>query len=136
MNRHPSRPVSGRRVPSRLPILIAAMGYRRWLFHPWQMTLGHCMVIVAWAGTILVLLKLPQPMVIFLLVLASAVFGSFRLRWHGFRLADMGMLLAIIILTAAVLLPAMIVTRHRTAGKRVFPFAVPQHCVERFYGRE
>jgi hypothetical protein len=133
-HRYPLLP--SRHISLRLQILIAAMGCRRWLSRPWQVTLGHYMVLVAVSATGLVVFNWPRPMAIFLLTLALALFGCLRLRWHGFRIADIVTLLAIMLVAVAILLPAMRETRDRTAGKRFFPFAVPQQYVELLYGRD
>jgi hypothetical protein len=131
---HPFAP--RQRILAHVLILIAASGYRRWLSRPWQVTLGHFMVVVAGCASGLVLAGLPRPLAAFLFALALAVFISLRLRWHGFRLADILMLLAILLATIAVLLPEMEATRERTAGRRYYPFAVPQRYVELLYGRD
>jgi hypothetical protein len=134
---HRSRPLSfRRRTPAFLMILIAAMGYRRWLSRPWQWTIRDCMIAISGCAAGLVLLSFPPPMAVFLLVLALAVFVSLRLPRHGFPLADVAVLLALILVTAVLLLPAMERTRDRTFGKRFFPLAVPQKYVTLLYGSD
>jgi hypothetical protein len=73
-------------------------------------------------------------MIVFSCVLAGAVFVSLRLARHGFRLPDVASLLVIIMLTTAILLPAMERTKDRTLGKRFFPFAVPARYIALLYG--
>jgi hypothetical protein len=92
------------------------------------------MIIVAVCATGLVLAGFPAPMIVFFSILAGAVLVSLSLARHGFKLADVASLLAIILLTAAILLPAMDRTRYRTLGKRFFPFAVPARYVTLLHG--
>ena len=64
-------------------------------------------------------------MIVYFTLLAGAVFICLSLAGRGFTLADITTLLAIILLTAAIILPAMERTRNRTLGKSFFPFAIP-----------
>ena len=130
MLRHPIRPgISGYFL-----LLLAGLGFRRWLAHPWQLTFCHYMVGIACCASGLVLLSCPRPMAAFLVVVTFALFASLRLQQFGYRLVDILTLLAILLMTIAVLLPEMVATHDRTAGKRYFPFAVPQRYIELLYG--
>jgi hypothetical protein len=117
-------------------VILAATGYRRWLSRPWQWSLRSYMINVAVCAAGLVLSGSPTPMIVFFTILAGAVCVCLGLARHGFKLADITTLLAIILLTAAVLLPAMERTRNRTLGKRFFPCAVPAKYITLFSGPE
>lgn len=113
------------RMPSLLMAALAAVGYRRWLSRPWQWPLRDYMIIVAACSAGLLVSRSPAPLSIFFTVLAGAVLACFILARHGFRFADVTVLLAIILITAAVILPAMERARNRTLGRTWFTFAVP-----------
>jgi hypothetical protein len=114
--------------------LLAAVGYRRWLSRPWQWSLRDYMVIVAVCSAGLLVSRSPTPMIVFFTGFAGAVLACLILARHGLKLADIMTLLAIFLLTAAILLPAMERTRNRTLGKSFFPFAVPARYVTLFSG--
>jgi hypothetical protein len=124
------------RTLSILMAILAATGYRRWLSRPWQWSLRDYMVIVAVCSAGLLVSRSPMPMIVFFTTLAGAVFACLSLARYGFKLADITMLLAIILLTAAVILPAMERTRNHTLGKSLFPFAVPARYITLFSGSE
>ncbi len=94
------------------------------------------MVVVAVCAAGLALSGAPTPMIVFFGILAAAVYACLSLARHGFKLADVSALLAIILLTAAIMLPAMERTRNRTLGKRFFPFAVPAKFIKLFSSAE
>ncbi len=94
------------------------------------------MVIVAVCSAGLLVSRSPMPMIVFFTALAGAVLACLSLARYGFKLADITMLLAIILLTAAFILPAMERTRNRTLGKSYFPFAVPARYITLFSGSE
>ncbi|MDR3619260.1 MAG: hypothetical protein P4L85_07915 [Paludisphaera borealis] len=129
-------PTSRQRTLSIFMVILAAMGYRRWLSRPWQWSLKDYMVIVAICSAGLLVCRCPTPMIVFFTALAGAVFACLSLARHGFKLADVTTLMAIILLTAAILLPAMERTRNRTLGKSCFPFAVPSRYITLLYGSE
>ena len=122
------------RAFSSLMVVVAATGYRRWLSRPWQWCLKDYMVLVAVSAAGLALSRFPPPMILFITIFAGAVHACFRLTRFGFTLADITTLLAIILLTAAVVLPAMERTRIRTLGRSIFPFAVPARYISLLYG--
>jgi hypothetical protein len=124
------------RTLSILMLILAATGYRRWLSRPWQWSLRDYMVIVVVCAAGLVLCSAPTPMIAFFAILAGAVYACLSLARHGFRITDISTLLAIILLTAAIMLPAMDRTRNRTLGKRFLPFAVPARYIVLFFGSE
>jgi hypothetical protein len=124
------------RTFSILMMILAASGYRRWLSRPWQWSLRDYMVVVAVCAAGLVLSGSPPPMIVFFTTLAGAVYACLSLGRHGFKLVDIATLLAIILLTAAIVLPAMERTRSRTLGKRFFPSVVPARYLTLFYGSE
>ena len=66
---------------------------------------------------------------ILLATLAGAIFIALRLARHGFKLSDVATLLAIILLSAALVLHAMDRTRSRAAGKKVLPPIVPARLI-------
>lgn len=121
-------PPWARRSPSAaFMMIVAATGYRRWLSRPGQWTLRDHTAVVIGCAAALAVSRLPSPMIVFVSVLAGAVLLSLSLARHGFRLIDVAALVAIVLLCAAILLPAMERTRQRTLGKRLFPSAVPAH---------
>jgi CHASE2 domain-containing sensor protein len=129
-------PSSRQRMLSILMVILAATGYRRWLSRPWQWSLRDYMVIVAVCSAGLLVSRSPMPMIVFFTALAGALLACLSLARHGFKLVDITTLLAIILLTAAVILPAMERTRNRTLGTSVFPFAVPARYITLFSGSE
>ena len=124
------------RTLSILMVILAATGYRRWLSRPWQWSLRDYMVIVAVCSAGLLVSRSPMPMIVFFTTLAGSILACLSLARYGFKLADITMVLAIILLTAAVMLPAMERTRNRTLGKSFFPFAVPARYITLFSGSE
>jgi hypothetical protein len=124
------------RTFSILMVILALTGYRRWLSRPWQWSLRDYMVVVAVCAAWLALSGSPTPMIVFFAILVGAIYTCLRLAKYGFKLADIATLLAIILLTAAIVLPAMERTRIRTLGKSFFPFAVPARYVTLFYGSD
>jgi hypothetical protein len=124
------------RTLSILMLILVATGYRRWLSRPWQWSLRDYMVIIAVCSAGLLVSRSPMPMIVYFTTLAGAVLACLSLARYGVKPADITMLLAIILLTAAVILPAMERTRNRTLGKSFFPFAVPARYVTLFSGSE
>ncbi len=90
------------------------------------------MVLVAVCSAALLVSHSPTPMIAFFTVLAGALLACLILARHGFKLADIMTLMAIILLTAAIILPAMERTRKRTLGKSFSPFAVPARYITLF----
>jgi hypothetical protein len=125
MNHQTWAPSFRQRTLSILMVILAVTGYRRWLSRPWQWSLRDYALIVAVCAAGLILRSSPPPTIVFLTILAVAVYACLSLARHGFRFVDVTTLLAIILITAAIMLPAMERTRSRTLGKRFFPFAVP-----------
>jgi hypothetical protein len=117
-------------------VILAATGYRRWLSRPWQWSLRDYVIIVAVCSAGLLVSRSPTPMIVYFTVLAGAVFTCLSLARHGFTLADITTLVAIILLTAAFILPAMERTRNRTLGKSLFPLAIPARYITLFSGSE
>jgi hypothetical protein len=83
------------------------------------------MVVVALCAAGLMLRGSPTVAIICLTVLGAAVYTCFGLARHGFKLAEIATLLAIIVLIAAFMLPVMERTRRSTLGKQSFPSVVP-----------
>ncbi len=90
------------------------------------------MATVAGCSAGLLVFRSPVAMIIFFAILAGAIFICLSFGRHGFTLADITTLLAIILLTAAIILPAMARTGRRTLGKSLFPFAVPAKYIDVF----
>jgi hypothetical protein len=84
----------------------------------------------------LLLRGFPTPVIIFLTTLGGAIYTCLRLARHGLELADIATLLAVILLTAAFVLPAMERTRSRTLGRRLFPSVVPARYMTLLSGSE
>jgi hypothetical protein len=55
---------------------------------------------------------------------------------NGFRLADVTILLAIILLASMLLLPEMVRIRERTAGGRFFPRLIPERYTALVLGEQ
>jgi hypothetical protein len=125
-----------RRTSSILMVILAATGYRRWLSRPWQWSLRDYMLVVAVCAAGLVLSGCPASVIVFFSILAVAVYTCLSLARHGFTLADVATLLAIILLAAASILPAMQQASNRTLGTSSFPFAVPARYTTLFFGPE
>jgi hypothetical protein len=104
-------------------------GFRRWLSRPWQCSLRDYLVIVATCAAGLWLWGFPTPLMILLATLGGAIFVALRLPRHGFKLTDVATLLAIILLTAAIVLQAMEQAKNGTAGKPPFPSIVPARLI-------
>jgi hypothetical protein len=113
------------RTFSILMVIIVSTGYRRWLCRPWQWSLRDYMVIVAVSAAGLVLSGFPTIIIIFFTTGAAAIYICLSLARHGFRLADIATLLAIILVTAAFMLPALEQTRSRALGKRFYQSLIP-----------
>lgn len=92
--------------------------------------------MVAICAAALALSSSPIPVIIFLTTLAGAIYTCLSLARHGFKLADIAILLAIVLLTAAFLLPGMERTRSRTFGTRFFPSLVPTRIFALLHGSE
>jgi hypothetical protein len=92
------------------------------------------MCVVALCALGLALYGAPISMMIFFAALCGAVYTCINLARHGFKLSDIATLLAIVLLTAAIILPAMERTRSRTFGARFFPSLVPARYITLLYG--
>jgi hypothetical protein len=114
--------------------MLAWTGYRRWLSRPWQWSLRDYMIVVAVCAVGLVLAGYPILIIVFFTTVAGAIYVCLRLANHGFKLADVVMLLAMIFLTAAFMLPTMERTRGRTLGKQFFRSFIPARCIALFSG--
>jgi hypothetical protein len=108
-----------------LVVILVGAGFRRWLSRPWQWSLRDYMASVAATASALCLSGSPMPTFVFVAIFALAVAICFRLPRYGFKFADVSTVLAIILLAAAFLLPAMAQTRSRTLGKQFFPSLMP-----------
>lgn len=117
-----------------LLVLGAALGFRRWLIAPWQWTLGDYTLATAACAFGLALLRVPAPTALVLSIVLVAVIGTLVLARHGLRVVDVVVALTIILLTAALLFPAMEQTRQRTLGRRTIPLAMPARYVDLLYG--
>jgi hypothetical protein len=117
-------------------VILLLSGYRRWLSRPWQWSLRDYVVTVAVCAGALSLAGSPIPVILFLTALAVAVYFCLNLARHGMRLIDIVTMLAIILITAAFLLPAMQQTRNQTMGKRYFPSIVPARYLTLLAGSE
>jgi hypothetical protein len=115
-------------------VILAATGYRRWLSRPWQWSLRDYLVAVAIWAAALVLSRYPTLVIIFFAIASGAIYISLSLARHGFRLADIATLLAMILLTAAIILPALERSRSRTPGTPVFRSFIPDRYITLFSG--
>jgi hypothetical protein len=77
-----------------------------------------------------------MPAIIFFLTMGAAIFVALRLPRHGSKLTDVATLLAIILLSAALVLLAIDQTRRRTAGKQFIPSIVPARIIILIAGDE
>jgi hypothetical protein len=109
----------------RLMIVVAAAGYRRWLAHPWQWTLGHLTIIVGASAVGLALWRASAPTIVLVSSLAIVALGTLLLARSGFTLVDIATVLAIVLFTASLMFPAMQRTRALTLGRRTLPVTVP-----------
>jgi hypothetical protein len=108
------------------------MLHPRWLPRRNQWNLVHLMILVASCGMLLGLSQL-SPMLVMVLAVGSAlVVGPFLLARRGFKLVDIVTVLVIVLLTFGFLLPAMVQTRYRTAGRRTLPISVPPNITALF----
>jgi len=78
----------------------------------------------------------PSPMIAFIAANALVVLATLRLPRHGFRLADVVTVLAILFVASILLLPEMERTRYRTAGGRYFPRLIPARFVALVEGEQ
>lgn len=130
---HAARPLSFRhRLWSVLVPMLVWAGFRRWLSRPWQWSLRDYMITVALCAAALLLRGSPAPVILVVAGVAVAVHAVLGLARFGFKLVDIATLLVLILLTAAILLPAMEWTRTRTFGMRFFPHVVPARYMELF----
>ncbi len=113
-----------------LTVILTAVGYRRWLSHPWRWSLKDHMIVVAACSAVLLVCRCPAPMIVYFLVLSAAVVACLSLPRHGFRFIDVATALLILLLTAALLLPAMEKAGVRSLGKSYFPFSAPRRFVD------
>ena len=108
--------------------------------HPWlprpafQWTLGELMVAVVLGAAGLALARLPLPMLMLLALACGLTLGPLLLARRGFRLIDIIAVLAITLLTLGLLLPAMVQTRYRTAGRTTFPVTIPASVRSLLFG--
>jgi hypothetical protein len=112
----------------------ATMDARRWIVRPWQWTLGNQAVLVFACALGLALAPSPGPVVAFVAAFVIALFLISKLPRQGARPVDVATLLAILLLGAAILLPAMHQVGARTLGKQFLPFAVPARYVSMLLG--
>ncbi len=108
-----------------LMLILATAFDRRWLLHPWQVTIRAYLGFVAIVAAGWIVSGFPSPMIGLTVAISLATFLSLRLRWFGFNRADVATLLAIIFVGTMLLLPSMVRTRDWTAGGRYFPRLVP-----------
>ena len=99
-----------------------------------QWTLGELMVAIVLCAAGLALARLSLPMLIFLAVASGLALGPRVLARKGFKLVEIITVLAIALLTIGLLLPAMVQTRYRTAGRRTFPAAIPARVHSLLFG--
>ena len=90
------------------------------------------MIVVAVCALALVLAGYPALVIIFFTTVAGAIYICLSLPRHGFKLADIVTLLAMILLTAAVMLPAMEQNRSRPLRMQFFRSFIPARCVALF----
>jgi hypothetical protein len=136
MTRRTWSPLPRQRTLSIFMVILVSTGYRRWLSRPWQWSIRDYLALVAICAATLALSRSPIPVIIFFMTFAGAVYTCLNLARHGFKLADIAILLAIVLLTAAFLLPAIERTRGRTIGTRFFPSLVPTRIIALFHGSE
>ena len=115
-------------------VILAGTGYRKWLARPWQWSLRDYMIVVAVCALALVLSGYPTLIIIFFTTIAGAIFICLSLARHGFKLADIVTLMAMILLTAAFMLPPLEHTRGRTLGKAFFRSLIPARYMSLFSG--
>ena len=97
-----------------------------WLPRPaLQWTLGEFMGAIVLCAAGLALARLSLPVLILLALACGLTLGPLLLARKGFRLIDIITVLAIALLTIGFLLPAMVQTRYRSAGRRTFPVTAP-----------
>jgi hypothetical protein len=130
MRREAESPFLRQPMLSILTVILTAVGYRRWLSHPWQWSLKDYMIVVAACSAVFLACLCPAPMIAYLAVLAVAVAACLSLPRHGFRFVDLATVLAILLLTAALVLPAMERAWVRSLGKSYFPFSTPRRIVD------
>jgi hypothetical protein len=94
------------------------------------------MIVVGVCAAGLSLWGLPTSVITFFTVLGATILTALRLARHGFKLVDIATLLAIILLTAAIVLSAMDRTRTGTIGKGFFPSGVPARYMPLFSNSE
>jgi hypothetical protein len=90
-----------------------------------QWTLGEFIVAIVLCAAGLALARLSLPMLILLALACGLTLGPLLLARKGFRLVDIIAVLAIALLTIGLLVPAMVQTRYRSAGRRTLPVTVP-----------
>ncbi|MHC5538239.1 hypothetical protein ACYOEI_08420 [Singulisphaera rosea] len=117
-----------------LLVFASALGFRRWLTAPWQWTLGGYTLTTAVCALGLSLQRVPASTAFVVSALLVAVVGTLLLSRHGLRIVDLVVALMIIVLTAAMLFPAMENTRMRTMGRRTLPLRMPARYAELLYG--
>jgi hypothetical protein len=117
-----------------LMLIIAATGYRRWLFRPWQWSLKDYMIVVAICSAGMALSGYPAIMIIFFTALTGAIYICLSLARHGLKITDTITLLAMILLAAAFVLPKIEQTRNRTLGKQFLRSFIPERYITLFSG--
>jgi hypothetical protein len=132
MRREAESPFARQPMLSILAVILTAVGYRRWLSHPWQWSLKDYMTVVAACSAGLLVCRCPAPMIVYFAAFAVALVACLSLPRHGFRLVDVATVLAILLLTAALILPAMERAGGRSLGKSYFPFSAPGRFVDLF----
>jgi hypothetical protein len=90
------------------------------------------MILVAGCGLLLALARWSWIGVVALGVGIAIATGPWVMARKGFKLVDILAVLAIVLLTLAFLVPAMVQARYRSAGKRTFPSLVPTRVTTLF----
>jgi hypothetical protein len=93
--------------------------------------LRHFGIIVGLTAAGLALARLPASWVVLAASLTALIAGPFLLARKGYRLLEIVVVVAVVLLAACLLLPAMHRTRVRTLGRRTVPVVMPD-SVRRF----
>jgi Mn2+/Fe2+ NRAMP family transporter len=92
------------------------------------------MIVVAICSAGLALSGYPAIIIILFTAVTGAIYISLSLARHGFKITDIVTLLAMILLTAAFMLPAIERTRSRTLGKQFLRSFIPEKYITLFSG--
>jgi hypothetical protein len=92
------------------------------------------MIVIALAALGLGLSRLPSASRWILLFSAGLALGPWFLARRGYRLTDIITVLAIVLLAMGLLLPAMVLARIQSGGRRTMPIRVPAYLARFWFG--